>query len=348
MNEVKEINIRLILSRLRSNKKAFLKTLPVAFVLSALLIVCVPRYYMSEVKLVPEVSNSMQGGALGSLASSFGIDLGDMQSNDAISPLLYPNLMDDDGFVVNLFNIRVKDSKGEIDTTYYEYLKKYQKQPWWAYAMGAIKKLMPKPDKKQGAGGGKLDPYDMSEDDNKLADKIRSKVNLSVDKKDAIITIDVTDQDPLICQTVADSIKSRLQEYITNYRTSKARNDVAYYKKLTVEAKQQYERARQLYGGYADANMDVVLESFKAKQDDLENEMQLKYNTYSTLNTQLQAAIAKVQERTPAFTILKGASVPFKPAGPKRMFFVLAMVFLTFMGTLVYILKDDIITQLKD
>ena len=157
----------------------------------------------------------------------------------------------------------------------------------------------------------------------------------------------ITAQDPLICKTVADSLTTRLQNFITDYRTSKARVDVEYYKKLTAEAKQEYERARQRYGSYADANMDIVLESYRAKRDDLENEMQLKFNAYSTMNTQLQAAMAKVQERTPAFTVVKGAAVPVKPAGPKRMIFVAGMLFLAFIGTIVYILKEDLLSPFK-
>ena len=50
----------------------------------------------------------------------------------------------------------------------------------------------------------------------------------------------------------------------------------------------------------------------------MENEMQLKYDAYTTLDKQLQAAKAKVQERTPAFTMIKGSSVPIKPAGPSQ------------------------------
>jgi uncharacterized protein involved in exopolysaccharide biosynthesis len=65
------------------------------------------------------------------------------------------------------------------------------------------------------------------------------------------------------------------------------------------------------------------------------------------LNTQLQAAIAKIQERTPAFTVIKGAEVPIKPSGPKRMIFVLGMLFLTFLATVIYILKDGIKSLLK-
>lgn len=56
----------------------------------------------------------------------------------------------------------------------------------------------------------------------------------------------------------------------------------------------------------------MQLASLQSKQDDMENDMQLKYNAYSAMVTQYQAAKAKVQERTPAFTIVKGAAVPIK------------------------------------
>ena len=102
------------------------------------------------------------------------------------------------------------------------------------------------------------------------------------------------------------------------------------------------EKARRLYGGYADANSDVILESFRSKQEDLENDMQLKYNTYSTLNTQLQAAKAKIQEKTPAFTLIQGAAVPIQASEPKRMLFVLGTMIFAFILISIYVLKDII------
>ena len=86
--------------------------------------------------------------------------------------------------------------------------------------------------------------------------------------------------------------------------------------------------------------MEVMLESFRAKQNDLENDMQLKYNTYTTLMTQYQAAKAKVQEHTPAFTLVKGAAVPIKPAGPKRMLFVIGMCMLATIITSLWLIRD--------
>ena len=335
------IDLRVVMSKIWKNKKLFYKTLPIAFVLSCIYILSIPRYYTSDVKLAPELDNGISGGTLGDIASSLGFDISTAQTSDAISPLLYPDLMEDNKFVTNLFNIQVTNKDGDIKDSYYNYLKKHQKKAWWMYPIGWIKKMFSEDDNGQGAKG-KLDPYHLSKKDDNIAEKIRDNIKLSIDKKTGVITINATDQDPIICKTLGDSIMTRLQDFITDYRTNKARIDVEYYKKLTAETKQEYEKARQRYGSYADANMDIVLESYRSKRDDLENDMQLKFNAYSTMNTQLQAAMAKVQERTPAFTVVKGAAVPVKPAGPKRMLFVAGMLILTFIGTAFYLVRKDL------
>jgi uncharacterized protein involved in exopolysaccharide biosynthesis len=73
-----------------------------------------------------------------------------------------------------------------------------------------------------------------------------------------------------------------------------------------------------------------VLTIYKARVEKLENDMQAKYNIYTAMNTQMQAARAKLQEATPAFTVIESASVPIKPAGPKRMLISIVMMILSF------------------
>ena len=265
-----------------------------------------------------------------------------MQSTDAITPLLYPELMDDNGFVSKLFHIKVTNKDHSISTDYYTYLKKHQEVAWWTACMGWIKgKLTSK--KQDLATDGKFNPYNLSKDDSNIVEQIKESIKFTTDKKTGAITISAKAQDPYICKILVDSVRQHLQVFITNYRTNKARNDVKYYQKLTEEAKAAYEKSRQLYGSYSDANMDVILESIHAKQNDLENDMQLKYNSYSSLSTQLQLAKAKVQERTPAFSLIKGAVVPLRPESPKRMIFVLMMTFLAFAGTTIYVLRDIVL-----
>ena len=344
--EMEVIDLRVIIRKIWSKRRLFYKVLPITFIVSSAYILCLPRYYSSSLSLAPEIAGgSGLGGTLGSLASSFGIDLGSMETTDAINPLLYPDLMEDNGFVVNLFDIRVKSLEGDVDCNYYDYLTKHQKKPFWSYGTGWIKKLFATKEKE--GKGGKLDPYFLSKKQDAVCGAIRGNVSISVDKKTAVISIAVKAQDPLICKNLADSVKERLQTFITNYRTNKSRIDEQYYKKLVDEAKADYEQARRLYGSYADANMNVTLESYRAKQNDLENDMQLKYNTYTTLMTQYQAAKAKVQERTPAFTLVQGAAVPIIPAGPKRMIFVIGMCMLAFFATSLYVLRKEFISKIN-
>ncbi len=287
------------------------------------------------------------------MASSFGFNIGNITSSDAIYPTLYPDLMGSPNFIVDLFDIKVVNEEGDIKTDYYTYLTKEQKVSIWAMPIIWLKRQMnslfprKKDVLKSDGNSGDSDLLILSKEQSDVVSMIQDKITCSVDKKTDVITITVKDQDRLISATMADSVRVRLQDFITDYRTQKARVDLEYYTKLTDEAKRDYEEARRLYASYADSNTDLMLTSFKAKEQDLENDMQLKYNTYTTLTTQLQMAKAKVQERTPAFTVIQGASVPQIPAGPKRTLFVLFMLFLTFTGTLLYVLKNDIVSQFR-
>ena len=173
----------------------------------------------------------------------------------------------------------------------------------------------------------------------------RNNISIAIDKKTGVISIETQAQDPLICKTLADSIKDKLQIFITDYRTNKSRIDYEYYKKLTADAKHEYEKIRRQYASMADASTNITLRSVELKLEDIENDMQLKLNAYTTLNNQLQAAKAKVQERTPAFTVIKGASVPIKPAGPKRMFFVLGMLILSVIVVSLYLVRKDLFSM---
>lgn len=340
------IDLRVIFSKIWAKRKIYYIVLPIVFILSCAYILCIPRTYSSNLSLAPELSNNSNlGGTIGSLASSFGIDIGNMETSDAINPMLYPDLMEDNGFVTGLFNIKVATADGNVKCSYYDYLTKHQEHPFWTKGINSIKNLFAKEEEVKANGGTQMNPYMLSKKQDGVASAIRKSISISIDKKTAVITISTEAQDPLICKTLADSVKERLQVYITNYRTRKARVDEQYYKTLMTEAKHEYEKARQRYGSYADANTDVQLASLQSKQDDMENDMQLNYNAYSAMVTQYQAAKAKVQERTPAFTVVKGAAVPIKPSGPKRLIFVIGMCFVATLILSLYSIKDIIIHE---
>ena len=88
-NEIEVINIKAIIKKIFQNRKAYYLPLGIVFVLSCIYIFSLPRYYSTEAKLAPELEGNMMSGSLGTIASAFGFDFGDMQTSDAITPLLY-------------------------------------------------------------------------------------------------------------------------------------------------------------------------------------------------------------------------------------------------------------------
>lgn len=342
-NNAKEvIELGEIIKTVWRKRTVYYKVLPIVFVLSIIWIFPEPRYYTSEVQLAPEVSGENVSGGLSSIASSFGLNIGGVGNNDAIYPILYPELFKSPEFVVDLLSIKVKTFDGSVKTDYYTYMKKYQKQNILTKPFRDVrrwmKNLFADDDLRQSAGSpSKIDPFKMSSKDFAIVEKVKSNIKCAVDKKTDVTTIIVQDQDRLVCATLADSIKQHLQDFIIRYRTSKARMDVIYYQHLTDSAKVEYEKATRAYATFSDSNTDAILQTLLSKRDELENDMAMKYNTYNAMSTQLQAMKAKVQERTPSFTVLKSSTVPIKPTGPKRMLFVLAMLILSAFVTTLWV-----------
>ena len=345
--EESSIDFMKIFQDLLKHKMLYAKVLPVAFVLAAIYALAQPNYYNCTVKLSPEMSGSKSTSGLAALASSFGVNIGSGSGvgTEALFPTLYPDLMNSVDFKTSLFHVPVTiegdKEAGEADRTmsYYDYLSKEQKAPWWSSAMKAVFSIFKseEPEKKEA-----INPFRLTKKQADIVKAIDKKVVCDVDKKTMVITISVTDQDPVIAANMADTVKTRLQNFITDYRTSKARVDLEYNKKICAETKARYEKARQLYAEFMDHNRDIILQTVRQKQTDLENDMQLQYNAYTQVAAQLLAAEAKVQEETPAFTTLQSATVPVLKAGPKRAQMCLIFLFLAFLCTTAWILyKED-------
>lgn len=331
--------IGLLLAMLKSKKKLAI-CLGVALVVGVVVALNTPKQFTSSTVLAPELSSGSMSlpSNLSDMASSLGIDIGGKSSIDAIYPDIYPSIVGSDDFIMGLFSVPVRLKDNDSLRTYKYHLLKDQRIPFWSYPGMWISNMFKKKNQDAAGGAGKDDPLRISRPDMMLCEAVRGAVLCVVDKKTSVITLSVTDQDPMVATILVDTIQSRLQAYITNYRTKKARNDMEYYKKLMLKAKSAYEKERRAYAGYSDANTDVILESYKSKAEDMENDMQLKYNSYTQLNAQYQLAAAKVQERTPAFTIIQKPLMPYQASSTPRSLQVLGFLILGFFADAIWVI----------
>lgn len=322
-----------ILRQLLAIRKKLYIAAAVGVVIGILVALGTPKQYTVSITLSPEMGSGKSGSGLASMAASFlGGSVG-ADSPDALNATLAPDIVASTPFLLELFDARVVSQDKQIDTTFTAYLDE-QKSSWMGYmlkapgmAIGGIKSLFTNEEEEE-KDTLQRGTIELNEEDAQKLKGLRQQISADVDKKTSITTLTVTLQDPKVTATIADSVVSKLQQYITAYRTSKAKEDCQYLEKLYKERQQEYYDAQQRYARYVDANSNVVFQSTLAERERLQNDMNLAYQVYSQVAQQLQVARAKVQEEKPVFAVVEPAVVPLNPSGTSRKVIVLGFIFL--------------------
>lgn len=331
-----EIDLLELGKKLWKEKKLILKWCGWAALIGLVVGFSIPKEYTTTVTLAPETEAGRQSSSSGlsALAGLAGINLGAIQANDALSPTVYPDILKSIPFSVELFDVRVKDIKGETDTTLYDYMMNHQKQPWWKYVTAAPFKAIGwmmgkiRGEKKEPQENTTVDTFRLTPEQSRIIGELAKRINIEEDKKTSLIKISVTMQDPLISATMTNTVMTKLQEYITEYRTNKARKDLEYTQKIYDESMEKYHKLQEEYAMYMDRNQMVTLKSAQTHQERLKNEVELAFNVYNQTAQQLQVAKAKVQEDTPVYTVVEIASVPLGPSKPSKPLILIAFVFM--------------------
>ena len=190
---------------------------------------------------------------------------------------------------------------------------------------------------------------ELSKKESKKIEALKSMIAATIDKKTSMTSVTVTMQSPRVAAVVADSVVKKLQEYIIDYRTSKAKEDCIYLEKLFKERQQEYYAAQKKYANYMDSHDNIILQSVRAEQERLQNDMSLAYQVYSQVASQLQVARAKVQEEKPVFAIVEPAVVPLNPSGTSRKIYILAFTFLSVCIVILWnLFGKDYLNKFKD
>ena len=132
------IDFGAVWAAIKKYKKLYYKTLGIAFVIALIIVFSLPKTYNCQILLAPETGGGSSSlGGLASLASSFGVSLGNSsQGGDAIKPTIYPDLMKSVDFKTSLFPIKVKMKESGKVMSYYDYLKYEWREPWWKDLFG--------------------------------------------------------------------------------------------------------------------------------------------------------------------------------------------------------------------
>ena len=329
-----EIDLMDLLRKVIGIRKKVYKAAGIGLVIGVIVAISIPKQYTVEVTLSPEMGNNKEGGLSG-LAASFlgsGVTMGD--GTDALNASLSADIVSSTPFLLELSAMDIPVTKNEVMTldTYLD----EETSPWWNYVIGfpgmvigGVKSLFTEEDEITSYDKTSQGAIELSKKESKKIAALKKMITASVDKKTSMTSVTATFQDPKVAAVVADSVVKKLQEYIIDYRTFKAKEDCIYLEKLFKERQQEYYAVQKKYADYLDSHDNLILQSVRAEQERLQNDMSLAYQVYSQVASQLQVARAKVQEEKPVFAVVEPAVVPLEPSGTSRKVYVLAFIFLS-------------------
>lgn len=281
-SQIEEIDLMELILKLWNRRKLILKWCGVAIVIGLIVGFSIPKTYQVSVVLTPEVEQQASS-SLSSVASIMGVNLN--SSVDAIGVQVYKDVITSTPFLYKLLNLEVETKDGELKTTLVDYMLNYQKLPWWSHiirapfrVLGWFMSLFQEEDV---VSGGELDMYNLPKKERDVINFLAENIMVSVDKKTSKIVMSLEMQDPLVVATVMNAVVDNFKEYMEDYRTTKARQDLENLNVICEERKKDYYEIQQVYAKYEDENKSIALQSAQAESKRLRQEVDLAYQVYS-------------------------------------------------------------------
>jgi uncharacterized protein involved in exopolysaccharide biosynthesis len=354
-DEKAEIDLMDILRKIIGIRKIIYKAAGIGLLIGVIVAISIPEKYTVGVTLSPEMGNTKGGGLSGLAASFLGSGVSMNEGTDALNASLSADIASSTPFLLELSTMKIPALEGET-MTLNVYLDE-ESSPWWGYVIGlpgmvigGVKSLFTEEESESvPSDKANLGTIELSKKESEKIEALKKKILASVDKKTSMTTVSVTLQNPKVAAVVADSVVRKLQEYIIDYRTTKAKEDCLYLERLFKERQQEYYDAQKKYADYMDSHDNIILQSVRAEQERLQNDMSLAYQVYSQVANQLQVARAKVQEEKPVFAVVEPAVIPLYPSGTSRKIYVLAFIFLSVCIVISWkLFGEDILNKFKE
>lgn len=308
-------------------------------ILGAIYSLTLVNEYTSTVKMLPEI-DSKQGGSglsgLKSLAGLAGVDIGSASGAEAIRPDLYPNILQSTPFLLTVLDQKVYVAKTKKWLQIRDLFGKESIKPTIHFGENSDKEKVEK-EEKIPSNAISTEAIQLDKQTDTKVSALKSRISADIDKKSGVITISVKMPDPVVATSIATYTQNYLTNYVTNYRTQKAKADLEFLSKRKQEAKDAYNKALFNLSSYQDQNRNLFLNVARDMEKKLQYEVDVAYNIYNTISTQVEDSKIKVQRQVPVIKILEPAQVPVNKTEPKRSLLTLGFLFFGLIISVVYV-----------
>lgn len=340
IEDEQEIDIVELIQKMWVNRKLVIMITAVFMVLGLVVALVSPKVFTSSCDVVPQTSSDTGKSQMSSLAKLAGIDLGQDQDGNTLSPYVYENILKSTKFRKELMQTKINFEEADRPVSFFEYYTSEEfNQPTVidhvlkytiglpGVILGAIKGEQPEPDYSS-LGGAKSQIETTSKEEYETMKILDQAVAITLDDKKGYVTITVNMPEPLAAAQLAQATVDLLQEYITVFKVEKVQSNLDFVQSRYDEVKAEFEDVQARRARYRDANHNTIKNQARIEMERLEAEYQLAMNVYGELAMQLEQAKIKVKETTPILTVISPVTVPYKKTKPSRAMILIAFTFL--------------------
>jgi capsular polysaccharide biosynthesis protein len=319
------------------------------------------RVYYSEAKLLPESSNeSSQLGQIFQQAENiFGLQR--RGEEEDIGVAMYPFIVESMPFQIELMQEEIYFSDLNERVTIFEYFTEHYKPSMvsrfydflWNITLGLPNSVMSIINSIGNGGDDAIETIDFSlfSDFNQptsLPSNIRSVANtvtgyitIQREPQSGFINVGVSLPDRVASTEMVIVVKNLLQNYVIDYRTEKALNNLLFIEEQFEEAKRNFEMLQDSLAKFEDQNINPARQSLVIQQERLQFEVEMAFALYSNIGRRYQEAKITVQEETPVFRVHEPATIPTRPSDPKIEVILIGSLFVGIFGgiMLLYIIR---------
>ena len=307
--------------------------------------------YTAEVKLLPE--ERQQQSATGGLARQFG--LGNIQTvrQEGIETRYYPDIAKSIPFIKPLLDHKIYVKELNDSLTIESYFNAYHSDFNFFGLLGPKKGSFKKTtaNEKIGSNGSEenvkeirkqkvnelrienLSPFremehtiDLTKKEYKGINDFKERIEVEQDDE-GIIHISVQMPHPVLAAKLSGKVTEALIDYIKDYRTEKARQDMEYTRERYKEARAQFKKAQERLARFRDEHSGQLTQMARTQEELLQSEYDVAFNVYNNLAERLEQERLELQKETPVVKVLEPAIIPQKPSNlSSGIVFIIYMV----------------------
>ena len=290
-----------------------------AGVLTAMVTLLLPNYYLSEARVLPVESKSLGSnlGGLASAAAAFGVSVPGGDGNDA-------------NFVDILNSRSLKEQLLQTEFSYHTRA--------WRFGSERVEK-------------GTLLAYLGETNRSRALKQFNEIFSANRDIKSKIISITAETRSPELSQLIVQRAGTLLETFLKEKGRTRGGAKAAFAEARLADARKEMDEAEDAWRRFLEVNRNyqsIADPAVRLRGSRLENELRLRQQLVTTLAMNREQALLEEKNDLPILNVMDPADLPTEKSKPTRSMVVILYTFLVAAGSWVWLNREWVMARLRD